>query len=33
MRAIGIDFGNTNSIVATAERGPPRALPNREGSL
>ena len=30
MRAIGIDFGITNSVVAVG-RAPPRVLPNREG--
>jgi molecular chaperone DnaK len=33
MRAIGIDLGTTNSVIAIVERGQPRALTNRENEV
>jgi molecular chaperone DnaK len=31
-RAVGIDLGTTNSVVATLEAGEPVVIPNAEGS-
>src|SRR4030081_2326375 len=31
-KAVGIDLGTTNSVIATVEGGQPRVIPNAEGS-
>src|SRR6188768_1262986 len=31
-KAVGIDLGTTNSVIATVEGGPPTVVPNAEGS-
>ena len=31
-KAVGIDLGTTNSVIATVEGGQPTVIPNAEGS-
>ncbi|HEV7931740.1 MAG TPA: Hsp70 family protein, partial [Actinomadura sp.] len=30
-KAVGIDLGTTNSVIATTENGQPKVIPNAEG--